>query len=1137
MNSSNAAREPASALWNRPSLVTKIAVVLVAMLLAQLVAAWLVWQNLDGIQEQEAQVASATADVKAMREIRLDIESLQSASLAYLVTGDQRWGDLARSTAQRLEARITATIANPNTDDQSMTLMRRVRQWITDSVEPALSGEAGQRPSKRDLRTREADLTDSTFNDEVAQPLTDHLDSGKVEQRDTTLAHLNRDISRAQLTLIAASALAATVGAFLLALLGSSLARRFATLNRAARSVQLGDLASEVPIDGRDELGLLAENLEGMRQALLDRQSTDDREAAYQNSMLEIAHHFQSSDDDHSLLRLIVSYVGASAGALYTLTAEDSRVLRLLASTGLEHGVEMAIRTGEGLAGGVVESQTPLFSSAPVGYAPISSALGAASPQMLAIVPAVQGGTTVGLIELVSLGDFVGDPERFLPEVAEMLSLHLAVRAARERTEELLEESRAQAEELEAQSTELEVSNAELAANTVHLEEQQNELQAAHGELARRAKLVDQASASKTTFLANMSHELRTPLNSIMILSDRLAGNADGTLTQKDVELAGTINDCGQDLLRLVNDALDLSKVEAGHLEIRHDEMTVADLMTALDRQFRPIAEERGLALAISAEPNVPVAFRSDQLRVEQVLRNLLSNACKFTREGSVSLAVSFADDELVFAVTDTGAGIDATDQAAIFEPFAQADSSRSRAARGTGLGLAIARELAQRLGGALTVHSTLGVGSTFKLALPLKAAGGPPAGSPPHQVADESVGEGDSSALTAPTSDDRVGVLLVVEDDPVFAGLISEVARRQGFEPLVAHSGEHAFALIDQRTPDAITLDLGLPDVDGWVLLDRLRADHRTRYTPIQIISGSESAMSVRGVQGKLLKPASPQDLTAAVASLLTLTQDHPHRLAIVGGDHPATAGLTDLLAMHPDIEVVRVDNPSQLDGVFDVVVVDHVDPAAQGRAVDNLRAATPTAHVPLILVCADPGTLQRGLLQLVTTVVQADNNAAAHVMAEINRFLGAVGVATSDQQPRAIEERYESGRGLVGKVILVADDDPRNVFALATILEPLGVEMLDAANGQTVLTILRERDDIDLVLMDVTMPLMDGLEATRRLRSDERTAEIPIIAVTALAMPEDMQRCLDAGVNDYVTKPVDVDQLIGLIKVWLNA
>lgn len=1160
--------DPGRHFWNDQRLVAKIAIILTAILTVQAITAWIVWEELQKIQQRQTELAEATVEVKRLRDVRVDIESLQSATSAYLFTRDPAWLDHAERDLTRVDATIGLLLAEDTAHEEGTELLTGIQEWATQVVRPALldAEQAIGRGDSAQVVTRLArDFTDVTFHDQLLDPLARHIEVDHVQARDEIVVLLEQEISTAQRTLIVALATAALVGIVLVWVLGTSLARRFASLNRAAGRVEAGELDVPVRLTGRDEFGRLARSLDRMRAALLRRRVQDDVESRHKQAILELSRNMQAGADDEVVLQLIMADCGAQAGALYEVTPEDPDELRRTAMQGLDTDARATIRVGDGLAGGVAAAQTPLFTTAPAGYSPLSSGLGTGVPQVVAIVPAVHSGTTIGLLELTALTEFAPDYERTLREAAEMFGLHLAVRAAQRRTEELLEESRAQAEELAAQSAELEESNSELSANATQLEEQQSELQErsaaleeAHAELLHRTEMVDQASAYKSAFLAKMSHELRTPLNSIMILSDRLAGNPDGDLTPKQIEFASTIHACGQDLLHLVNDVLDLSKVEAGRLEIGREDVAVSALVAALERQFRPIAEQAGVALSVAVAPDVPQVFVSDQLRVEQILRNLLSNACKFTDSGTIELRVTGTAEQIRFDVADSGVGIDAAHHERVFEAFAQVDDSRRRAAGGTGLGLAISRELARRMGGDLTVASTPGEGSTFTLTLPVQGSVAAPSTTAPNTAAIPQATPGatpttSGSPLPAspptpaqeeeaagdheePGPNDRV--LLVIEDDPVFASVLSDVAREHGFVPMVAGTGHEALRMLAHRPPQAITLDLGLPDMDGWVLLDRLRHEASTRYTPIQIISGSDKALTAQGVAGRLRKPTSEQDLSDAMDTLTRLLDDHPRRVGVIGGGHPATERLLEVLRDHPEVELVTAPHPEGLAaGGCDAIVLDVSEPAARRTAIETLEAQPETTATPLIVVDEGIDEDHDRLLERAAAIISADELSEARLVDETARFLGSVGIQVAEEQKELVTTLYNSGAELAGSVILVADDDPRNVFALSTVLEPHDVEVIDAENGQVALDILAERDDIDLILMDVMMPVMDGFEATRRIRSDPNTAGIPVIALTAMATAGTRERCLEAGADDYMSKPLDPARLISLIKVWLDA
>lgn len=1178
-------------------------------------------------EELNDQLTSATSDVRELRAMQLAVESLDGARTGYLTTLNPVWRTRAKEEINAIDQAISNVVAtDPTSQDEAV--FASVRNWVDGTVDPALaaadqvaSGQAprsilqpfiavAQNPDAHDQLTQELD---QFINVEHAQGIRDRLSTELSDELTTT-----QYILYGVLLLIAASS------TILLVILGRNLSRRFRLLEGDADRIGAGKLDSPVTVTGRDELGSLGTKIDAMRTSLARARNLRDADERVQATLLGISRTMQSESDasmaDDEVLTLLAMSAAAPTSVLYETSRTDQQTLVRVAAVGASdgHQIPEQIAFLEGLVGQAAADQKARFLAAPAEYLTVASALGAGKPAQIAVVPCVAGGKTLGVLEVATFETFEAEAREVLTQSADLIGLHLAVRHAQQQTLELLEEAQAQSEELQAQaeelqsqteelesqSRELEDANVGLEEGAAQMEEQQAALaernvalEQAHQELLLRTEIVDQASAYKSAFLAKMSHELRTPLNSVLILSERLVKNPESLPVERRVEFAATINACGKDLLALINDVLDLSKVEAGKIDIAAEQVPIEAVCAALNRQFRPLAEEKGLDLGITVQPGTPDAIVSDRLRVEQILKNLLSNAVKFTIVGSVDLTVEVSGEFVSFTVADTGSGIAEENLAAVFEPFKQLGNARGHTTAGTGLGLSIAQELARKMGGDLVVRSEQGVGSQFELTLPLAGppvasttsgqavgtggavGGGAPAGSGLAAVGGTARGGGQlrrASGATAPlvsggaangtaaaaaadatdaqagasgqaqpvTAESDASVLLVIEDDPVFASLIADEALAMGFHTEIASTGQQALEFLSGRAPDAITLDLGLPDMDGWVLLDRIRHDQSTRHTPVQIISGSESALAALGVNGTLIKPAASADIAGVLHRFTDLLAGQPRRVVVVESDPDEATAVSSLLR-GGDLDVqVFTDVDAALPAIrergFDAVVVDLATAGDDGPSVlRELRAEPLTESLPLI-VFYDPDESSGGLAELkhvASAIIAKDQSAHARLIDETIRFLHRVSTDLPAEQQQMVAALYERDPDLAGRVVLVVDDDPRNVFSLATILEQHEMEVVDAEDGQQALAVLAERGDVELVLMDVMMPVMDGLEATRRIRTNPATAQLPVISVTALAMPEDRARSLASGASDYLTKPIDADQLVSLIRVWLGA
>ncbi len=678
----------------------------------------------------------------------------------------------------------------------------------------------------------------------------------------------------------------------------------------------------------------------------------------------------------------------------------------------------------------------------------------------------------------------------------------------------------------------------------------------AQKEGAARAAEAERANRYKSEFLANMSHELRTPLNSALILAKLLADNKSGNLTEEQVQFAGTIQSAGRDLLVLISDVLDLSKIEAGRLDVHVQRFALERLVGSLSRTFDPIARDRGLSLSIGVDEGVPASMESDPQRLEQVLSNLLSNALKFTQAGGVSLRISARGSTVVFTVRDTGIGIAKEDQAWIFDAFRQVDAGSSRKYTGTGLGLSIASDLAHLLGGRITVDSEPGRGSAFTLELPLEA---PTAPSNRKVSARANRGSGrdplraSSGVAPAPppaVADDRNSldrsrlVLLVVEDDAPFAQILCDAAHELGFQCLVAHDGETGFALAADRAPSAIVLDIRLPDHSGLSVLDRLKRNPATRHIPVHVISIEDHAQAAleMGAVGFLRKPAEREPLIEALRALEARFTRRVRRLLIVDDDATEREGLGRLLG-GDRVEIVGVSSVDEAleelrRGTFDCVVTDLGLQGPTGfELLERMAADEQYAFPPVIVYTGSSLSVEeeQRLRRYSSSIIVKGARSPERLLDEVTLFLHQVESEQPAERRRMLERARDREAAFEGRTILVVEDVVRKVVALTSALESKGARVVIGRNGREAIAALEKDEGIDLVLMDLMMPEMDGLEATREIRKRPEWAKLPIVALTAKAMEDDQQRCREAGANDYIAKPFDLDVLLSLVRVWM--
>lgn len=887
-----------------------------------------------------------------------------------------------------------------------------------------------------------------------------------------------------------------------------------------------------------------------------------------------------------SALRLLCEYLDAKAGAIFV---EDDK-FRLFATYGAAPGsVPESFETGEGLLGQAAKDKRNfLIHNIPQGYLSIGSGLGKAPPRHLLVGTGKADGSVNTVLELGFVRAVTAEDTAFIDSVSETLGI--AVRSAkyRRRLQELLEETRQQSQELQAQSEELRVSNEELEEQSHSLRESQAQLELQQVELEQtntqleeqtqlleaqkahlsgakirleeQARVLEQASRYKSNFLSNMSHELRTPLNSSLILAKMLADNREGNLSAEQVKFATSIQTSGNDLLSLINDVLDLAKVEAGHMQLRPAELHVGEIIANLRSTFEPVTRQKGLNLSFRVSGDVPVSFETDPQRLEQVLRNLLSNALKFTEKGNVALEVTAIPglDRLAFAVKDSGIGIPHDQQVLVFEPFCQADGTANRKYGGTGLGLSISRELAHLLGGEIQLGSEPGSGSTFTVTVPLRL--GKSSSSPIRPAPPVAPLPTPTNGLPPPRPaclipDDRENlsgnrrVVLIVEDDLPFAEILAGLARELKFQFLVATTAEEGLMLAHEHSPGAIILDVGLPDDSGLMVLERLKRDARTRHIPVHVVSAGDymqTALAL-GAVGYMIKPVKREEL-ASVFEKLDLRLTQKLRRVLVVEDDALQLESMKLLLSSPEVETVgaltAADCLAKLrDTTFDCMVLDLSLPDASGFSLlETLSAETKYSFPPVIVYTGrelEPGEEER-LRRYSRSIIIKGARSPERLLDEVTLFLHQVVSDLPKEQQKMLEKAQSREAALDGRHILMVEDDVRNIFALTSFLEPYGVKLQIARNGLEALDLLRysfegSAPPVELVLMDMMMPEMDGLTAMTEIRKLPQWKKLPIIALTAKAMKNDQEQCLAAGANDYLAKPLDVEKLLSLIRVWM--
>ncbi|MBF7141083.1 MULTISPECIES: response regulator [Pseudomonas] len=894
-----------------------------------------------------------------------------------------------------------------------------------------------------------------------------------------------------------------------------------------------------------------------------------------------------------NVLKFCSRYLGSVVGALYVRDEQSN--LRRVATYGFsreQEGRDHVIRGAEGIVGQTAQQgRLHRLDDVPTDYFKVSSALGEGLPRAVAILPALDDGQVNAVLELGFLRPLTDRDIAFLELVSGNIGTSVEAARYRQRLQEVLaetqqlnEELQVQQEELktaneeleeqsrvlkesqaylETQQAELEQTNEQLAERTEALANQRDALKHAQVQLEERADELQRSSRYKSEFLANMSHELRTPLNSSLILAKLLAENPDGNLSGDQVKFAESIYSAGNDLLNLINDILDISKVEAGKLDVRPETTSVPRLADSLRGLFQPVAANKGLDFQVVVEDEAPASLFTDRQRVEQIVKNLLSNAIKFTEQGQVRLTIAReSDDSVAFVVRDSGIGIEPAQQQVIFEAFRQADGTTSRRYGGTGLGLSISRDLATLLGGTISVSSALGGGSTFTLVLPTNYEAGAAVAPVPsiaahrHASAPAPVAPVPLPAPTPPSvsiprfPDDRdlessaQRCILVIEDEPSFARILYDLAHELNYRCLVAHGADEGYMLAEQFLPDAVLLDMRLPDHSGLTVLQRLKEQATTRHIPVHVISVEdrvEAAMHM-GAVGYAVKPTSREELKSVFARLeAKLTQKLKHIL-LVEDDDLQRDSIARLIG-DDDIEITAVGYAQEAldllrDNIYDCMIIDLKLPDMLGNDLLKRMSTDEIRSFPPVIVYTGRNLTREEeaeLLKYSRSIIIKGARSPERLLDEVTLFLHKVESQLSHERQKMLKTARSRDKVFEGRKILVVDDDVRNIFALTSALEQKGAVVEIGRNGREAIERLNAVAEIDLILMDVMMPEMDGFEATREIRKDPRWRKLPIIAVTAKAMKDDQDRCINAGANDYLAKPIELDRLFSLIRVWL--
>ena len=980
--------------------------------------------------------------------------------------------------------------------------------------------------------------------------------------------------------------------------LAENLTTQVRAISEVASAVTKGDLTQMIRVEAKGEVEELKDTINQMIANLKETTLRNQEQDWLKSNLAKFTQMLQGQKDLNTVTRRILSelaqVVNAQQGMFYILEGDEiGQDQRLRLFSAYAYGDELSMvkefELGQGLVGQcALEKERILLTNVPKDYIKISSGLGEATPVSVIVLPVLFENEVKAVIELASFGEFSETHLDFLSQLTESIGIVLNTIEANSRTEDLLEQSQSLAEELRRTNEELQDKAHLLVKQKEEVEAKNKEVEEARKSLEEKAEQLQLTSKYKSEFLANMSHELRTPLNSLLILAQQLYENHEGNLSEKQVRYAKTIHSCGDDLIQLINDILDLSKIESGYISTDFINVRFNEITSFVETTFKHVSESKNLKFNIEMDQNLPDALETDVQRLNQILKNLLSNAFKFTEKGGVALRIYEANKNwkqhipsldnakkvVAFEIRDTGIGISKDKQNIIFEAFQQAEGSTSRKYGGTGLGLSISRGLADLLGGSIELDSTPGKGSTFTLYLPIDY-------NPDHVKKEKQSSltlseyklaqENEESVIhSVPTvklpelrdlegmneiinevGDDRnvIGindkVVMVVEDDIRFAKIMVEKAHELDLKVVVATSFGDVFDLANKFNPIAVTLDVKLPDASGWRILDLFKNDINFRHIPVHLISGEENRLLAmqRGARSFHLKPLKNEALAILFNDIVTYHDRKPKKVLIVEDNELDSSQIAKILDNGDLVEIdIATTGKEALEkmksNIYDCITVDYMLPDIPGlKFVTEVNSINKLQMTPVLIYSAKDFSPKEKtqLKQYANRILLKDVNSLELLLEEAVVHLHLNHKDLLPEKRKIIENLRSREDVLAGKTVLVVDDDVRNLFALTTAFERYSINVITAESGQEAINILGDNSAIDIVLMDIMMPEMDGYETTQKIRREHKNTHLPIIAVTAKAMKGDREKCLEAGASDYITKPVKIDQLLSLMRVWL--
>ena len=964
------------------------------------------------------------------------------------------------------------------------------------------------------------------------------------------------------------------------------------------------DYAIEASDSDLGEITVLKDSYNKILSKLKENAEARDTKEWLQLGQVKVNELIQKNDEINVLANSIISFVtkqvSGQVGVFYVLDKNQNvEEYNLIASYAYKHrkASNNSYKKGEGYIGQVaLEKEMVVLNNIPDDYISMNSGLGSATPKNIVILPCLFNEEVIAILEIGFISEVNDTTLEYLGLISNSIAISISNMMNFENVRGLLIRTKEQSEELSVQHEELQAMNEELLEQTAILENSQSELESQQEELRvineeleqntkqleihteelkkknidsirsreeieQKAKALEMSNSYKSEFLANMSHELRTPLNSILILSELLSENNKNNLSDREIEFADTINTSGKDLLNLINDILDLSKIESGNEEINIENVNIDEFILEITNLFEPIAKDKGVEFEVNKIGFIPNQISMDNTKVKQIVKNLLSNAFKFTDEGKVEFNIEIINNVMHVEVVDTGIGIKSEKIDMIFEAFKQEDGSTSREYGGTGLGLSISKSFSKLIGGNIIVESIKGKGSKFILHFPINNINKTEKASTNNIMSgdkkenngkDKSAYEGIGTYEACETKyvqDDRDDIgesdksILIIDDDANFASVIRDICRDKGFKTIVSETGENGLFLADYHHPNAIILDINLPGINGWEVMERLKENKKTSTTPVYLISGVEKSKdkSLNGALKYFTKPVSKEQINKILLEATIFSQDKLEKIMIIEDDEIQRNSIVELVRRnYEDIDIISCGSGNKALQILetekcDLIVLDlGLADYEKFEFIETLKENEKYKELPIIVYTGQDISIEdeKNLRDKVVDIIIKGDQSSKRLIDEIKLFTHNVSESVNDgfNHISMTDEVYN------GKKILVVDDDMRNVFALSSILKSNDMNIVIANDGEESLKVLKEENDIDLIFMDIMMPRMDGYEAMREIRSNEKHKGIPIIALTAKAMKGDREKCIEAGANEYLSKPIDQSKLLSLLRVWIN-